>query len=579
MKHFSQIYFNKSRNQNNIIRNSKFNGFSSVSSFPGMTDSTLNQNYKQYAVKQMNMQLDTKMLGLIAKMNDEKTFETLKSQYDEDKRILLAKTMKNLQHSNSDYSLNNHLNLKNFHTQLNKNYTYDAADNLLILSFFDKIKTRKRKVYKVKENHYIDILYQGSSSPKKSKNIPKKEKPKFDYKILLKSNSDLEAYLKRKEDSLNYKKVSFKVPIDQEEIKETIEENKTFQYNTKYSKILKNKINVHKRRKSLERKIPFIDNKAGLSVIAEENKNAKSSTNLPKIKNQSEKNIFEDKNKNKKSKIKENNFINDSDSKNDITFSSDKNSKKKDKTLTVSGKKDSIKIELLKNNIIKITKLSKEKPLSKEQDKKPQLNITKKEMSKTINTNFLKDKISPLRIRLSDNERIQYMNRLHKQKFNNVISVFNEKEKKIERKYNKINKLITELKTKENKDKSTDKDKSPKKSKKLIDRKNISSPKKTPRLLYKEWNAATGYFHFPLINKVVYKNKKNSDDIDRIKANLRKEYTNKLKRNRMEYTRRIDGKRIMKKLNDRYELERLIEYSNELKEKQRKKDQFEYYEI
>jgi hypothetical protein len=202
------------------------------------------------------------------------------------------------------YSLNNHLNLKNFHTQLNKNYTYDAADNLLILSFFDKIKTRKRKVYKVKENHYIDILYQGSSSPKKSKNIPKKEKPKFDYKILLKSNSDLEAYLKRKEDSLNYKKVSFKVPIDQEEIKETIEENKTFQYNSKYSKILKNKINVHKRRKSLERKIPFIDNKAGLSVIAEENKNAKSSTNLPKIKNQSEKNIFEDKNKNKKSKIK-----------------------------------------------------------------------------------------------------------------------------------------------------------------------------------------------------------------------------------------------------------------------------------
>ena len=162
MKHFSQIYFNKSRNQNNIIRNSKFNGFSSVSSFPGMTDSTLNQNYKQYAVKQMNMQLDTKMLGLIAKMNDEKTFETLKSQYDEDKRILLAKTMKNLHHSNSDYSLNNHLNLKNFHTQLNKNYTYDAADNLLILSFFDKIKTRKRKVYKVKQNHYIDILYQGN---------------------------------------------------------------------------------------------------------------------------------------------------------------------------------------------------------------------------------------------------------------------------------------------------------------------------------------------------------------------------------------------------------------------------------
>ena len=579
MKHFSQIYFNKSRNQNNIIRNSRLNGFSSVPSIPEVTDSALNQNYKQYAIKQMNMNLDTKMLGLIAKMNDGKTFESLKSQYDEDKRILFAKTMKNLHHSSSDYSINNHLNLKNFHTQLNKNYTYDAADNLLILSFFDKIKTRKRRVYKVKENHYIDILYQGSSSPKKNKNIPKKEKPKFDYKILLKSNSDLEAYLRRKEYSLNDKKVSFKVPQDQDKDNPYKEENKTSPYNSKYSIILNNKRNIYNRRKSLEKKIPFFENKTELAVIAEENKNAKSSTNLPNINNQNEKSIFEEKKITKKSKIKENNFINDSDSKNDITISSDKNNKKKDKTLTISGNKDSIKMELLKNNIIKITKLNKEKPLSKEQDKKPQLSITKKEMSKTISTNFLKDKISPLKIRLSDNERIQYMNRLHKQKFNKVISIFNEKEKKIERKYNKINKLITDLKAKENKEKSADKDKSPKKNKKLIDRKNISSPKKTPRLLYKEWNAATGFYHFPLINRVVYKNKKNSDDIDKIKSNLRKEYTNKVKRNRMEYTRRIDGKRIIKKLNDRYELERLIEYSNELKEKQRKKEQFEYVDI
>ena len=76
MKHFTQIYFNKSRNQHNLIRNSRLNDFSSVPPFKGVTDSTINENYKQFAMKQMNMQIDTKMLGLIAKMNDGKIFET-----------------------------------------------------------------------------------------------------------------------------------------------------------------------------------------------------------------------------------------------------------------------------------------------------------------------------------------------------------------------------------------------------------------------------------------------------------------------------------------------------------------------
>ena len=578
MKHFNQIYFNKSRNQKNLIRNTRLNDFSSVSSYNGITDSTLNQNYKQLAIKQMHMQLDPKILGLIAKMNEEKTFEMLKSQYDEDKRKLLAKTMKNMFHSNSDYSINNHLNLKNFHTQLNRDYTYDTADNLLILSFFDKLKTRKRKVYKVKENHYIDILYEGSSSPKKNKNIPKKEKPKYDHRFLLKSNTDLEAYLKRKENNLNIKKVSFKADENKEEIyKSNNEENKTFERNEKILKIFNNRRNYYKRRKSVEKKIPSILNQTELSIITEENKNPKSSTNLPNIKNQ--KDIFTDKNIRNKRKIKENNFINDSDSKNDITISSDRNTKKENKTLIITKNKDSIKMELLKKNIIKITSLNKEKPLSKEKESKPQSNLSKKEMSKTVNAKFFKEKISSLKIKLNENERIKYLNRLNKQKFNKVISEFNEKEKKIERKYNKINKLITDLKNKEKKIKSADKEKSPKKSQKLIETKKPSSPKKTPRLLYKEWNEATSLYHFPLINKVIYKNKNNFDEIDRIKSNLRNEYTNKIKRNRIEYTRKIDGKKIIKKLNDKYELERLREYSEELKEKQRQKENFEYVEI
>ena len=82
-----------------------------------------------------------------------------------------------------------------------------------------------------------------------------------------------------------------------------------------------------------------------------------------------------------------------------------------------------------------------------------------------------------------------------------------------------------------------------------------------------------------MINRVIYKNKKNQDNIDIIKSNLRKEYIDKLKRNRKEYSRKIDGKKIIKKLNDRFEIERLIEYSEDLREKQRKKEQLEYVDI
>ena len=255
------------------------------------------------------------------------------------------------------------------------------------------------------------------------------------------------------------------------------------------------------------------------------------------------------------------------------------NSKKDNKILALTRNKESIKMELLKNNIIKITNMNKERPKtkSKEQKSKYISDITKKEMSKTLNERIWKDNISPLRIKLSENERIQYMNRLQKQKFNNVISVFNEKEKRIEKKFNKINKLIIDLKNKE-KSQSATREKSAKMDKKLIEQAKDNSAKKTLRL-YKEWNEVTSLFHFPLINKVIYKNKKNFDNIDKIKTNLKKEYSNKVQRNRREYTRKIDGKRIIKKLNDRYQIERLKEFSEELREKQRKEEQFENIEI
>ena len=566
MKHFNQININKTRNH--LTKNFNFGGFNSFSSFDGLFDPKINEDYKQYIINQMKMQLDTKMLGLIAKMTEEKIFESLKSEYDEDKRALMAKILKNSYNSGSDFFMQRHLNLKNFQNQLNRNYTYDASDNQIINSFFNKIKTRKRKVIRKKENYYIDILYHASNSPKKMKNIQKKEKPKFNFKLLLKSNSDLEAYIKRREEKLNIKKVT-------QDIKDNDEQKEYLKIDNENSKtmtrLLNKKNKVINRRKSAE-KIPFSlkNNESGLLV--EDKKNMTSLLNTYNIKI---KNKF-----NTNRNIKERKMINENDSNKDITFSSYNNQKiNGNKTLTVTRKNESFKMDLLKNNIIKVSKLIKNKSLTKELEKSSQSNLFKKEMNKTSLDNLFKDEMMPLKFKLSVNERIQYMNRINKKKFDKVISIFNEKEKKIERKYTKINELITDLKNRDEKIESDDKIKSADKKKKLIYLKKEQTPKKTPRLLYKEWNETNSLFHFPIINRAIYKNEKQTDDIDIIKTNLRKQYKDKVKRNRQEYIRKIDGKRIIKKLNDKFEIERLKEYSNKLKEKQRINDQFEVYEI
>ena len=354
-----------------------------------------------------------------------------------------------------------------------------------------------------------------------------------------------------------------------EEFEKTLEIQKT---------ISKFKYIRNRRRKSIEKILDL--NKPGLNIILEENKNEKSSLDLPDVKNNnkldnSKDNIF-------KNKIQENKINNDS-------FSSENSYRKErdEPSMTITKDKDNIKIQLLKNNIIKITQKNKDKQetISKEQEKKDNSNISKKMMNTTLNSKFLKDKFATIKIKLSDNERIQYLNRIYKQRFNKVISDFNEKEKSLEKKYKKLNNLISNLKNtskekdSDNRMNSEQKDKNRNINQKLIDYQKEDSPKKTFKFMFKEWNAATSLYHFPLINRTIYKNKQNFDEIERIKSNLKREYTNKVKRNRQENTRKIDGKRIIDKLNDKYVLERLREFSEDLKEKQRKKEQFEVIEL
>ena len=53
-------------------------------------------------------------------------------------------------------------------------------------------------------------------------------------------------------------------------------------------------------------------------------------------------------------------------------------------------------------------------------------------MNKTSLDNLFKDEIMPLKFKLSENERIQYMNRINKKKFDKVISIFNELKENIQ---------------------------------------------------------------------------------------------------------------------------------------------------
>ena len=533
MKSFEKIHFNKTRNHDSLTNNNNIENFFSSINNDVIIDSTLNDKYKKFYLKQINVQLDSKMLALIAKLHEDKIFEDMKSHFDADKKILLDKTKKKLQHSNSDYIIYNHLNLRNFNSKLKNNYVYDAADNLFMHSFFDKIKTRKRKEIKKKKNYYIDVLYQGSSSSKENILKMKREKPKYDYKLLLKSSSDLEDHYKKKESDLNINKINFDKQFSTEDINK--EDTNTKELNETTYKT-NNKEPIDYKNKTLYKLIRNTKGKNAFNYFP--NINSKSKIDINKYKNID--------------KINEKRLNNNSN-------------EKYNQTMLINKDKTSVKMELSKNNMIKITYFNNEKPYTP----------PKKILSKTTSSKFMKDKTdNTIKFRLNESERIQYMNQLQKQKFKKVITDLNQKEKNINQKFNKINKLIIKLKNK-----------SPQQNQeqKIIDPNKEDLNSNYRRLknlrLYKVWNEATSLFHFPLINNVIYENKRNFDGIDKIKADLKEEYLNKLKKNKKQKKQKIDGKIIMEKLHDKFFIEKLKDIAFDLKEKQRKKEQFEVYEL
>ena len=62
--------------------------------------------------------------------------------------------------------------------------------------------------------------------------------------------------------------------------------------------------------------------------------------------------------------------------------------------------------------------------------------------------------------------------------------------------------------------------------------------------------------------------------IDRIKYNLKHEYSEKLKQKKIDRKNSIDGREIINKLNDQYTLEKLFELSEMYKKKRRQEEQY-----
>ena len=94
--------------------------------------------------------------------------------------------------------------------------------------------------------------------------------------------------------------------------------------------------------------------------------------------------------------------------------------------------------------------------------------------------------------------------------------------------------------------------------------------------MFKQVNENNSQFHFPIINKLFYKDKKGKVDmIDRIKNNLKNEYSEKIKEINIFTDKEAIGKEILDKLNDQFELEKLLEMANEIREKRRKEANYE----
>ena len=132
------------------------NNYSTINNFSQSLQSTfslldknkstsLKSYFKEFYLNQVNIKLDERVYDLISKMDDAKAYNEAKKQYDEAKKLLIKEIMKEKYNDDLKLKNANHLNIKNYIDKINEKYSFDEKDNQLMLSLFDKLKTRKKK--------------------------------------------------------------------------------------------------------------------------------------------------------------------------------------------------------------------------------------------------------------------------------------------------------------------------------------------------------------------------------------------------------------------------------------------------
>ena len=524
----------------------------------------LTSYYKEFFLNQVNIKLDERVYDLISKMDDIKQYNEAKERYDEAKRLLILEVMNDKYNNYLKNNKNSKLvNIKNYIDKVNEKYSFDEKENQLMLSLFDKLKSRKKKVFKFKIKKHLENLFQGNIAlyKKRQKNsFEEKKKPrkKFDMKLLIKSNSDIEEYIKN-----NKKKVIFEENIDKNKNEFTRTEKKKRTFLDKESKIKEYFTNINilnNRRKSFMGSLTgFNTSNFNTLNIQKESSNNKDYTllNLPNI---NDKNLYN----------------------NSIYNSSLKRDRKNIKKNIIKKSKSTLNLNIIQNKM---------NPINISDDKIIE-NIKQNKSNKNLIKNNIKTKYNKINFNLKKlNSRSSYKENNKNQKniyisdtAIDILSELEKNEKKLTKSSSKLNKKLINFKNttgnfkiivegKGDNYNFKSKNEGNKRSKILN---NIIKPAKKIGLIFKQINENNSQFHFPIINKLFYKDKKwKIDMIDRIKNNLKKEYSEKINDKTVYRNKETIGQEILNKLNDQYEFEKLLDMAHKIRERRRKEANYE----
>ena len=593
-------------NKNTPQLNSTSSLFSSIDSNKG---TNLTSYYKEFFLNQVNIKLDERVYDLISKMDDAKQYNEAKEQYDEAKRLLIREALNDKFNGYLKNNKNfNRLNLNNYVDRINEKYSFDEKVNQLMFSLFTKLKTRKKKVFKYKIKNHLEKLFQGNVAlykKRKENHFEEKKKPekKFDMKLLIKSNSDLAEYIRKNAK----KKVNFEEKENEKEntnknndkdennkiqFKRTEKKKRTFlDKKTKIKEYFNNLNVISNRRKSFAGETNGFNN-SNFNSLNFQKENDKTNNedsyllNLPNINdkikfnnskynNSLKKELKENKSSNKLKKLNDNIILNFKDNQNqneinpiaieDEKIAKDNSDKKSSFSILKNQKNEE---EIKKKNSIK-NLIEKDIKINQNLYHKLDLN-TKKQITRNRNN----DNKSQKNIYISETAY-------------EILSQLEKKEKKLTKSTSKLKKSLLYFKNtnenfktiKENKNSNLKFNNSikPNKNNRISTINNNINQNKKITLMFKQVNENNSQFHFPIINKLFYKDKKGKVDmIDRIKNNLKNEYSEKIKgKNINNIDKEIIGKEILNKLNDQYELEKLLEMANDIREKRRKEANYE----